>query len=145
MARYPFQCAVILTLFVAVLLGACQPEGRSFQATLTEGYALPVTLVDTTGLVTGIAQPSVDPAVDTLQSSVLLADPNDPNAMVLAWSGEACDGVATVWFQWLSGGYSLGVSTNYRSGNCTGAAIEWTLRITTTKPIDVVSVTVGGR
>ena len=141
-----FRRAVALTLVVAVLVVACQPAGRAFQTTLPtpERDPLPVTLTDDTGLVTGIAPADFDPAWNILVPT-LHADPDDPNASILAWLGGACDQDTTVWFHELHGGYVLNVAVHEKFGfGCTAAAVLRAIRITTSSPVPVDSVTVAG-
>lgn len=139
--------AVVLTLLVAVLVVACQPEGRTFQTTLRTEYSdpLPVTLTDETGLVTGIAQAEVDPATGNDVLPVLHADPNDPNVSVLTWTGGVCDQDTTVRFSVLNGGYVLSVAVDEKFGTgCPAAAVPRAIRIAASRPIPVDSVTVAG-
>jgi hypothetical protein len=139
--------AVALTLLVAVLVVACQPEGRTFQTTLPtyERDPLPVTLTDETGLVTGIAPAAVDPAWHDFVPA-LHALQGDPNAAVLSWTGGLCDQDTTVWFHVLHGGYLLNVAVHekFGFGGCPGAAVPRAIRIATSSPIPADSVTVAG-
>ena len=138
--------AVALTLLVAVLVAACQPEGRTFQVTLrTEfNHPLPVTMTDETGLVTGITQAAAVPAT-TPNDPALRAEQDDPNAAVLSWLGGACDQDTTVWFHVLHAGYVLNVAVHETFGTgCPLAAVPRAIRIATSRPIPVDSVTVAG-
>ncbi len=141
-----FRRALALTLLVAVG-AACQAEGTTFQTTLRTEFnePLPVTLVDQTGLVTGVAQPVVDAAAWNDNVAVLHADPNDPNAAVLTWLGGMCDQDTTVRFKVLNGGYALNVEVHEKLGlGCPAAAVLRAIRISTSRPIPVGSVTVAG-
>lgn len=141
-----FRRVVALTLLVAALVVACQPSGRAFQTTLpnAERDPLPVTLTDETGLVTGIAPAVVDPAWNDFVPTVH-ALPNDPNGLVVGWMGGSCDQDTTVWFHVLHGGYVLNVAVHEKFGlGCAGAAVLRAIRIVTSSPIPVDSVTAAG-
>ena len=134
-------------MLVAALVVACQPAATTFRTSLPtdERDPLPVTLTDETGLVTGIAPAAVDPAWHDFVPA-LHALPNDPNAAVLSWMGGVCDQDTTVWFGVLHGGYVLSVAVNERFGfgGCPAAAVLRAIRIATSRPIPVDSVTVAG-
>lgn len=138
--------ALALTLLVAALVVACQPAATTFRASLPtdERDPLPVTLTDETGLVTGIAPAAVDPAWNDFVPAVH-ADPNDPNAAVLSWLGGVCDQDTIVWFGVLHGGYVVSVAVHEKFGTgCASAAVPRAIRIATSRPIPVDSVTVAG-
>ncbi len=138
------RSAIALSLFATVFVAACQPEGRTFQTTLrTEfNHPLPVTLTDETGLVTGITQAAVDPAMGS--EAALRADPGDPNTSILTWTGGACGQDAAVRFGVQNGGYLLNVSVHGSSANCPASAVPRAIRIATSRAIPIASVTVAG-
>lgn len=139
--------AVALTLVVAVLLVACQPDGRVFQTTLPtdDRDPLPVTLTDETGLVTRVVPAQGDPATWNFAGPTLHADPNDPNASILTWTGGMCDQDTTVRFHEQHGGYLLNVAIHENSGfGCPAAAVLRAIRIATSSPLPIESVTVAG-
>ncbi len=136
---------VALSVLVAVLVVACQPEGRIFEVTLRTEYnrPLPVSLSDETGLVTGITQAAADPA--TGNEPALQADQADPNTSILTWQGGACDTNTDVVFHVLHGGYVVNVSSHEGIGTgCPAAAVPRAIRLATSHPIPVDSVTVAG-
>jgi hypothetical protein len=139
--------AVALTMLVAILVVACQPASRTFQTTLRPEFndPMPVTLTDETGLVSGIAEAEVDAATFNDFSPRLRAVPNEPNASVLTWIGGMCDTNTTVRFHVLNGGYVLNLANHVTFGTgCPAAAVPRALRIETSSPIPVDSVTVAG-
>jgi hypothetical protein len=133
-----------LILLVAILLAGCQAEGRTFQITLptVDKVPLPVTLTDETGLVTGITQVAVLPAMGN--DPALHADPSDSSGAVLTWLGGACDTDTALRFLMLNGGYILNVSTDGGSANCPASAVPRAIRIGTSRPIPVASISVAG-
>jgi hypothetical protein len=137
--------AVALILLVAVLVVACQPEGRSFRVTLT-GYdaPLPIVMTDATGLVTGISEGGVEPATMGNDPAVR-ADQDVPNALILTWLGGACDQDTAVRFQVLNGAYVLNLAIHETFGiGCPASAVPRGLRIATSGPIPADSITVAG-
>ena len=139
------RSAIALSLLVIVLVAACQPEGQAFKTTLrTESInPLPVTLTDESKLVTGITQAAVNPAT-TGNDPAVRADQDDPNGLVLTWLGGACDQDAAVWFGLLNGGYVLNVSVHGSAADCPASAVPRAIRIATSRPIPVDSITVAG-
>ncbi len=139
--------AIGLSLLVAVVVAACQPEGRIFQTTLRTEFTdpLPVAFTDQTGLVTGITQAAADPAAIGNAPAVRAAQ-GDPNGLVLTWLGGACDQDTAARLHVLSGGnVVLNVSVHEKLGlGCTAAGVPRAIRITTSGPIPVDSITVAG-
>jgi len=127
-----------------VLVAACQPTGRTFEVTLRTAPhdPLPVVLIDQTGLVTEIA-----PADDTSTSvePELRGDPADQNVAILTWTGGACDATTTVTFLVLDGGYVMNLTAPEKPGTgCPMAGVPRGIRILTSTPIPIDSVTVAG-
>ena len=129
------------------VFAGCQPTptGRTFQVTLRTAPhdPLPVALIDQTGLVTGIVQP-VDPPSSV--EPALRADPTDENAATLTWTGGVCDADITVTFLVLDGGYVMNLTARERPGSgCPLAGVPRAIRISTSEPIPIGSVTVAVR
>jgi hypothetical protein len=143
--RRPVAGAVVLTVLVAVLVGACESQGHSFQTTLATDSVgpLPVTLTDETNLVTGIAAAQAD-AVAIPSEPAVHAGQGDANALVLTWVGGACDQDAGVWFGLQNGRYLLNISVHGSSTNCMANAVPRAVRITISRPIPVDSIVVAG-
>jgi hypothetical protein len=142
------RLALAFALLVAVLVAGCQPAGRAFQTSLptSERDPLPVTLTDESGLVTGIGPAEVDPVWNDFVPAVH-ASPNDPNAWILSWLGGYCDQDTAVWFGVLQGGYVASVAVHKKFGlfgGCPAAAVPRAIRIATSKPIPVESITAAG-
>ncbi len=139
------RSAISVSLFAVLLAAACQPTGQSFQVTLRTEFSdpLPVTLTDETGLVTGITQATFGPAAGN--APALHGDPADPNASILTWVGGMCDSDTAVVFRMLHGSYVLNVSIHQRFGlGCPAAGVPRAIRIGTSRPIPVDSITVAG-
>jgi len=140
--------AVTLTLLMALPVVGCQPEGRTFQTTLPtrDRDPLPVSLTDETGLVTGIAQADVDPATIGNAVTVVHTPGSGPNELDLTWIGGLCDQDATVRFHVVSGGnLVLNVAVHQKLGTgCPAAGVPRAVRIATSSPITVDSITVAG-
>ena len=133
-------------LLIVISLTACvgQPAGSLFRTELptTDHDPLPVSLLDETGLVLGIAPWDAD--LTPTVRPVVQADPTDPNALVISWIGGLCDRDATLSFRATQRGYALRLDVGLGSGGCTGAALPRGLRIATSDSIPVSSIAVSG-
>ncbi|HLO35985.1 MAG TPA: hypothetical protein VK194_07875 [Candidatus Deferrimicrobium sp.] len=140
-----FRSAIALGLLATVLVAACQPEGRIFQVTLTGSDApLPVVMTDETTLVTGISEAAVESAT-TANDPAVRADQDDPDVLILTWLGGACDQDTAVWFGPQPGGYVLNLAIHEAfTTSCRALGVPRGLRIVTSRPIPVNSVTVAG-
>lgn len=123
----------------AALVAACgPPAGTLYKTTLTTAdgsYPMPVTLGDTTGLVTSM-QPGVpDPFTQTPSVSV---DPGDPSVLVVSWLGGMCEDETVLGFWPDAEGYGMYVATRGGPGlfgGCPAAGIVRVIRITLSSPI----------
>ena len=89
---------VVRAAVLAVAIGACSfLPGRQFGYTFPadgDRAALPVVLTDTTGNVVALDEapagfrPVIDPGIATA--------PQDPNAVVIHWTGGACDELVSI-------------------------------------------------
>lgn len=141
----------MFTLALVVVLASClpAPTGRLWRTTLSSAgqEALPVTLRDETGLVTGIEPAPMD-AADAPGLPAVQADPSDPLAFLVIWLG-GCDTDAQLGFQpshQASGQYELHVSMGSPGGlggGCAPVAVGRGLRIHTTTPIPIGSIAVN--
>jgi hypothetical protein len=133
-------------LLIAIALTACvgQPAGRLFRTELptTDHDPLPVSLVDETGLVLGIAPWDAD--LTPTVRPVVQADPTDPNALVISWIGGLAERDATLSFRATQSGYALRLDVGLGSGGGTMAALPRGLQILTSIPIPVSSIAVSG-
>jgi len=101
-------------------------------------------MTDATGLVTGISQAAVDSAT-TGNDPAVRADEDDPDALILTWLSGACDQDTAVRFQVLNGAYVLNLAIHEAfSTGCRALAVPRGLRIATSRPIPVDSITVAG-
>lgn len=105
----------------------------------TQVNALPVSLVDQTGLVTGIVWATGGGGEGTVSGL-----PGTPNAMRVKWTSGACDDRATLVFIPVGGGYSIAVHNRQSMAviTCEAAAVPRALDISLTNGIDLGSVTV---
>jgi hypothetical protein len=96
-------------------------------------------LSDQTGLVTGIG-PVADPQGDDIQP-VILADPSDPRAFVIAWVGSVCDTDAALSFKPSEGGYRLQLTVSPGARACQMmVAVPRGVRIVTLTAIPISSI-----
>ncbi|MBA2382556.1 MAG: hypothetical protein H0V73_10650 [Chloroflexi bacterium] len=140
------RSAVAMSLLAAIVAAACQSQGQVFQATLLTDPVkpLPVSLTDESKLVTGITEAAAD-STTTGSDPALRADQDDPNGLVLTWLGGACDQDAAVWFGPQNGGYVLSLAIHVKVGlGCPASGVPRAIRIATSRPIAVGSVTVAG-
>ncbi|MBI3750611.1 MAG: hypothetical protein HY263_02995 [Chloroflexi bacterium] len=137
--------AVVPSLLVAVLLVACQSTGRTFRVTLqtTFNEALPVALTDQTGLVTGVTPAAVDSTIGF--EPAVRGDP-ESGALILTWTGGACDSEAAVTFLMQEGRYVLTLATHEKAGGgCPSSGVPRGIRIATSTPVPIDAVIVTGR
>lgn len=135
-----------LGLLIAISLTACggQPAGHIFRTALStpDHDPLPVSLLDQTGLIVGIAPWDAD--LPPTVMPVVQEDPSDPNALAVSWIGGMCDRDATLSFKATADGYALRLDVGLGSGGCTGVALPRGLQIVTTTPIPARSIIVSG-
>ena len=138
----------ITTIAVAVALlatGCLGPSGRQFRTSLPEpGVAAPFPIVvgDETGLVVGIEPGPIDP-----WARIELAvheDPTSQMAFIAVWMGGAIDDDAVLSFRRVGSGFALSLDAHRGLGNSTSEGIARSLRIVTTEPISVESITASG-
>ena len=130
--------ALLLTLIVAACGGS--PAGVLFQTTVANAdgtYPMPVTLGDTTGLVTSIEAvvlrdwPGDGPTVQV--------DPTNPNALVLSWMGGACEDETVVGFWPVEGKFGMYVAPRGGVsffGGCPAIGVLRAVRIHLSAPVD---------
>jgi hypothetical protein len=136
----------VIALLVALIVAACQPEGRIFRTTLGTDINAPlsVTVADGTTLVTGIAEAAVDP-VTVGNEPAVRADHDGATGLVLTWLGGGCDQDAAVRFLPATDGYVLTVATHQKLGlGCTAVGVPRAVRITLSRPIPADSIAVAG-
>jgi hypothetical protein len=136
--------SIALRALVAASIVGCSglqgPEPRLFRTALPLGnQPLPLVLSDQTGLVTGIG-PAADPqGLDN--QPVILADPSDPMAFVIAWVGSPCDEDAALSFMSKEGGYRLQLSASPGALGCQLlATVPRGVRIVTSTAIPLSSI-----
>ena len=135
-----------IALAVALLATGCLgPAGRQFRTALAEpGVAapFPIVLGDETGLVLGIESGPVDPGART--ELAVHEDPTDPLAFIAVWMGGAIDDDAVLSFRRVGSGFALRLDVHRGFGDSTSEGIARSLRILTTEPIPVESITASG-
>ncbi|HUG29828.1 MAG TPA: hypothetical protein VMQ65_04845 [Candidatus Limnocylindria bacterium] len=141
--------AIVLGLLVATVGTAClPPAGRQFHTTLIAPngeYSLPVTLGDETDLVVMIEPAEIDDP-GGLQPT-LRADPDDPNAFIVAWLGGACDNDAALSLRPTGPGYVLHLEVHGQLVfGCTALGISRAVRIKASEaiPLDAITTTGSG-
>lgn len=134
--RYSALGAVL----AAVVVACGPPAGRLFHTTLTNPdgtYPLPVTLGDMTNLVVAVEPGAGDPSAE-LPS--VRADPADPNVLILAWLGGACEDESVVSFWQDDVSYVLRVEARGGpglGGGCPAIGLLRAIRITTSEPVPI--------
>lgn len=133
-------------ILTAVLATCGPPPGVLFNTTLSNPdgeFPLPVALGDTSGLVVGIGPAQFDPA--DFRDAGVLADPTGPNAFILTWLGGMCDSDAGLVFSLSDSGYDIRLEVRGKLGGaCPAAGILRGLRIETSQPIPVATITISG-
>ncbi|NJD26671.1 MAG: hypothetical protein FIA92_00035 [Chloroflexi bacterium] len=137
-------------LAIAVFLAACstgnvgstQPPGTFFHTTIPTHSVLPVTLLDTTGLVVGIEPWSTE--FQWANTALVQADPADPNAFVIYWIGVSAEGQAFISFSTTTPGYALHLEIRPKPerGGGTLVALPRAVRIETSRPVPIESIVV---
>lgn len=134
-----------IALAVTLLATGCGPAGRQFRTSLPEpGVAVPFPIVlgDETGLVVGIEPGPIDK-----WARIELAvheDATNSNAIIAVWMGGAIDDDAVLSFRRVASGFALSLDVHQGFGGSTSEGISRSLRIVTTEPISVESITVSG-
>lgn len=133
-------------ILIAVLATCGPPPGVLFNATLSNPdgeFPLPVELGDTSGLVVGIGPAQFDHG--DFRDAGVLADRTSPNAFILTWLGGMCDSDAALVFSRRDSGYDIRLAVHGKpGGGCPAAGILRGLRIETTEPIPVATITISG-
>lgn len=133
-------------ILTAVLASCGPPPGVLFSTTLSNAdgeFPLPVALGDTSGLVVGIGPAQYDPA--DFRDAGVLADPTGPNGFILTWLGGMCDSDAGLVFSRSDSGYDIRLAVPGKlGGGCPAAGILRGLRIETSAPIPVATITISG-
>lgn len=144
-ARHPGQTnprrVFLRSAFAAILLvaiGACSAGPRTYEVTYPATAALaalPVELVDHTGLVTGLVTTSTLPpeAAADWREGVRNAA-GRPDTLVVDWMGGMCDRRATFTMDVIPGGYRITMLTDTAS-SCLLAGIGRGVLISLTRPV----------
>jgi hypothetical protein len=103
---------------------------------------IPVVLRDETTLVTGIGA-GLNPAARD-NTPILVADPNDPHAFVIAWVGSPCDKNVALQFGVRDGRYFLRLSVPQTAGGCPLIGLPRGVRIVTSTVIALDSIELSG-
>jgi hypothetical protein len=126
---------------LALLLAACgaPPAGTRFEATVAApdgSYAMPVILGDSTGLVRSIAAAPGEPGEGFDRLSIT-TDPQDANALLVAWPSGACEDNTTMSFVRLNEGFGLYAYVNggIAFGGCPAILLFRRIRIVLSEPV----------
>jgi len=141
-----------LVLFGTVALIAClatagcgggpvaTPFIIEYPAATAGADAVPISLIDQTGLVTGMSQGSGAAAEG------VSAVAGEPNVLRVAWPGGACDDRATLVLNKLGAGYELAIHNHPRftAGiECDASAVTRAVDITFMQPLDPAALTLN--
>lgn len=137
----------LIALIGAAVLASCgQPPGARFTTTISTPNGelpLPVTLVDTTGLVVAIGPAEIDQA--DFRDAGVLPDPGNPTAFVLTWLGGMCDNDVALVLSSTDSGYDLNLAIHQKlGGGCPAAGVLRAIRVETTAPIPVATISISG-
>ena len=137
MRRVSLLAAVALVACVA--FAACgggpvpTPFSIAYPAATADGDAVAISLIDQTGLVTGLT------VADEAAAEGVSAVPGRPNALRASWAGGVCDDRVTLVLNKLGAGYELAIHNHPRftAGiECDASAVTRAVDITFTQPID---------
>ena len=109
------------------------PFLANYPAATAGGDAVPISLIDQTGLVTGLA------VANEAAAEGVSAVPGQPNALRASWAGGVCDDRVTLVLNKLGAGYELAIHNHPRftAGiECDASAVTRAVDITFTQPID---------
>ncbi len=124
-------------LATVLLLAGCSVFGtRTFGYSFPDdGFveALPVTLTDHTGLVTGIDEAPAD--LEPFADVGLQQLPGDPRVMVAHWLGGFCDASVAIDVR-DTGTVTFTLTTTRKPGVCELGAIQRALQIDLSRPLD---------
>jgi len=140
----------LVSLFLSAgLVIGCSPASHAFHTTLSSQgqYPLPLVLNDGTSLVTAIDSTTPDltpPTSPTDASLQVRAAPGLPNAFIAHWLGGACARDAVLTFTRSGARYELHLAVYSRSGACIAVGVFRAVRISTSVPIAVDSITASG-
>ena len=144
MRRVSLLAAVALVACVAFAACAGDPVPTPFSiaypAATADGDAVAISLIDQTGLVTGMSQGSGAAAEG------VSAVAGEPNVLRVAWPGGACDDRATLVLNKLGAGYELAIHNHPRftAGiECDASAVTRAVDITFMRPLDPAALTLN--
>ena len=144
MRRVSLLAAV--ALFACVAAAACgggpiaTPFAIIYPAATADGDAVPISLIDQTGLVTGMTQAA------TAAAEGVSAVPGEPNVLRASWPGGACDDRATLVLNKLGAGYELAIHNHPRftAGiECDASAVTRAVDITFSQPLDPAALSLN--
>lgn len=138
--------ALVAGVLIAVVSAACAAPAASFTTSIvTSGgdLPIPVALRDETGLVTGIGPAPFD--VGQFRDAGILADPADPKAFILTWTGGLCDNDVELSLRSTDAGYDMHIAIHEKLGlGCPAAGVFRALRVATREPLPIGTMTVSG-
>jgi len=141
-----------VSLLAAVALVACvafagcgggpvaTPFSVAYPAATAGADAVPISLIDQTGLVTGMA------VAEEAAAEGVSAVPGKPNLLRASWAGGVCDDRATLVLNKLGTGYELAIHDHPRftAGiECDASAVTRAIDITFAQPIDPTALSLN--
>jgi len=139
------RAASVALAVMSVITGCLGPAGTQFRTSLPEPGVVkpfPIVLGDETGLVVRVEPGPIDPSARI--ELTVREDPTNPSAIIAIWLGGAIDDEAALSFRRVLSGYALSLDVHRGFGSSTGEGIYRSLRIVTTEPVSVESITVSG-
>ena len=116
------------------------PFAVAYPAATAGADAVPISLIDQTGLVTGLA------AADEAAAQGVSAVPGQPNALRASWAGGVCDDRTTLVLNKLGAGYELAIHNHPRftAGiECDASAVTRAVDITFGQPVDPAALSLS--
>ena len=135
-----------LALVACVVSAGCgggpiaTPFSIAYPAATAGDSPVPITLIDQTGLVTGLA------VAGEAAAEGVSPVPGRPNVLRASWAGGACDDRATLVLNKLGAGYELAIHNHPRftAGiECDASAVTRAVDIAFTQPIDPAALTLN--
>jgi hypothetical protein len=139
--RLPPLALVVIALGV-VILAACSrvvgPREWTALADLVAGGTFAVTVRDETGSIDNV---EIDP-VGVAAVAPTANPPGQPNVLLVAWTGGACDRRTDIAVRGAAPALTLTIATTVAPGECDAIGVEHTVRLTSSQPLPAAGVTV---
>jgi hypothetical protein len=116
------------------------PFSVAYPAATAGADAIPISLIDQTGLATGLA------VADAAAVEGVSTVPGQPNVLRASWAGGACDDRVTLVLNKLGAGYELAIHNHPRFAagiECDASSVTRAVDITFAQPIDPAALSIN--